>query len=294
MTEPHPTPRHDDLVYDVGLHTAQDTAFYLRKGFRVVAFEANPELARAARERFAEEVGAGRLVVVEGAIVEPATLAAGTTRVRFFANDTFSEWGTVCEDWAERNVRLGTSNTVVEVDAIDFVAVLREHGVPHYMKIDIEGVDLVCVEALHAFAQRPKYLSIESDKTSFERLQHEVDSLAGLGYDAFQAVEQSSIPVEQRPPEPAREGAFVDHRFEHGASGLFGAELPGDWVSRDAVLRAYRGIFRGYRVAGDDGFLSRSKFPGAEIVRSIVRRVTKVFTGRDIAGWYDTHARRPD
>ena len=36
-----------DLIYDVGMHNGADTAFYLAKGFRVVAVEANPELVQA-------------------------------------------------------------------------------------------------------------------------------------------------------------------------------------------------------------------------------------------------------
>jgi len=32
----------DNLVYDVGMHTGQDTAYYLFKGYDVVAIEANP------------------------------------------------------------------------------------------------------------------------------------------------------------------------------------------------------------------------------------------------------------
>ena len=35
-------PKQDDLIFDVGLHRGEDTEFYLKKGFRVVAFEANP------------------------------------------------------------------------------------------------------------------------------------------------------------------------------------------------------------------------------------------------------------
>ena len=31
------TPKYDDLIYDVGMHQAEDTEFYLHKGFRVVA-----------------------------------------------------------------------------------------------------------------------------------------------------------------------------------------------------------------------------------------------------------------
>ena len=40
-------PKHPDLIYDIGQHTGEDTAFYLGKGFRVVAVEANPTLAEA-------------------------------------------------------------------------------------------------------------------------------------------------------------------------------------------------------------------------------------------------------
>jgi hypothetical protein len=37
------TPPNKNLIYDVGLYKEQDTDFYLKKGFQVVAFEANPE-----------------------------------------------------------------------------------------------------------------------------------------------------------------------------------------------------------------------------------------------------------
>jgi 16S rRNA A1518/A1519 N6-dimethyltransferase RsmA/KsgA/DIM1 with predicted DNA glycosylase/AP lyase activity len=42
-----PTPKHKDLIYDVGMHHGEDTEFYLRKGFRVVAFEADPDKGQA-------------------------------------------------------------------------------------------------------------------------------------------------------------------------------------------------------------------------------------------------------
>ena len=44
---------HQDLIYDVGINNvginnADDTAYYLRRGFRVVAIEANTCLAECA------------------------------------------------------------------------------------------------------------------------------------------------------------------------------------------------------------------------------------------------------
>ena len=64
--------KKDSLIYDVGLHKGEDTAFYLAKGFEVVAFEANPALVQSCRERFADAIAAGRLTIVEGAVVDEA------------------------------------------------------------------------------------------------------------------------------------------------------------------------------------------------------------------------------
>lgn len=41
--------KHAELIYDVGFHRGEDTAFYLKKSFRVVAFEAHPRLAENGR-----------------------------------------------------------------------------------------------------------------------------------------------------------------------------------------------------------------------------------------------------
>nr|MBS9781973.1 hypothetical protein [Gammaproteobacteria bacterium] len=42
-----------NLIYDVGMCQGEDTAFYLKKGFTVIAFEANPELITQAKIKFA-------------------------------------------------------------------------------------------------------------------------------------------------------------------------------------------------------------------------------------------------
>lgn len=63
---------HKNLIYDVGMHQGQDTDFYLKKGFDVVSFEANPSNAEICRKRFAHAIAAKRLTIVEGAIVENA------------------------------------------------------------------------------------------------------------------------------------------------------------------------------------------------------------------------------
>jgi hypothetical protein len=45
-----------DLIYDVGFHVGEDTEFYLKKGYRVLAVEANPELCARGQMRFADAI----------------------------------------------------------------------------------------------------------------------------------------------------------------------------------------------------------------------------------------------
>ena len=273
--------KHADLVYDVGLHKGEDTAFYLAKGFRVVAFEADPELASFCRTRFADAIRGHRLTIVEGAIVaRDPDAAAGTRKVRFFRNKDVSVWGTTQPDWSQRNVDSRTRVETIEVDAVDFSRCLRTYGVPYFMKIDIEGVDVVCLREQLDVDARPDYLSIESEKVSFARLQEEMDLLAALGYTAFQAVQQWDA-HRQVEPNPAREGVYAGHAFERGCSGLFGKDLPGTWRTKEEVLRQYRRIFWLYRLFGD-----RSPLCDSVIARGLGKAL-----GRPMPGWYDTHAR---
>jgi FkbM family methyltransferase len=285
------SPKQEDLIYDVGAHKGEDTAFYLRKGFRVVAIEANPELVVYCQDRFKEFIDRGRLTLIEGAVIDLASLVKGSNKIPFYKNDCVSIWGTICADWAARNLKKGHPSSIIEVHPIDFVDVVREHGVPHYMKIDIEGCDMICLDALKKFRERPSYVSIESDKTSFNKVRHEIDTLTELGYDAFQAVEQSYINLNQTPPYPAKEGAYVDWTFEVGATGLFGAELGDRWKSKQVVLRQYRGIRMGYYLLGDDGIMKPWTFRGAGRLRTLTRHLVSLLTKATVPGWYDTHAR---
>src|ERR1700682_6446861 len=106
---------HKDLVYDIGMHRGQDTDYYLKKGFRVIGFEADPDLIDYCKSRFSEAIKCGRLVIVEGAIVEQQLGQTAGQTVKFYKNLERSVWGTVNDAWARRNEQLGTHNHIVEV-----------------------------------------------------------------------------------------------------------------------------------------------------------------------------------
>jgi len=259
------------LIFDVGAHKGEDTEFYLKKGFNVVAVEANATLAQELRQRFHDSILSGCLVVVEAAVAEH------DGQVEFFVNEQ-SVYGTINPSWADRNNKNAFPSTKVCVAAVRFQKLLMEYGVPYYLKIDIEGADMLCVRALEDVSSLPAFVSVESNKTSWRELVSEFDVLERLGYKRFQVINQARIKT-QKEPTPAQEGAFVNHCFQGGSSGLFGADLPGPWLTKRQALLKYAIIFMHYKLLGDNTL-------GSRIARQLPLRLYRILK----PGWYDTHA----
>lgn len=269
---------HANLIYDVGMHRGEDTAFYLRKGFEVVAIEANPELCQECERLFQDDIVAGQLTIDCRAISH----RAGT--ISFFVNESNTNWGTASLGWVKRNEARGAKSHEISVEATTIDDVLRQFGTPYYMKVDIEGADALCLSGLIHADERPKYVSVEASATSIRDTFAQLSLLERLGYTKFKIIPQRTI-AEQRCPDPAREGVFVDHRFEHGSSGLFGEETPGEWQSLARVRSRYLRIHLEHRLVGPNNGIFRN-FPSSR-----VRRLLESVCWRGV-GWYDTHATR--
>lgn len=285
MSEVRHTKKHEGLVYDVGMHRGEDTDYYLKKGFSVVGFEANPNLVTHCRKRFSHEIENGKLIVVEGAIAELPNGETKSTTIKFYKNKDASVWGTVADDWARRNRSLGTtSNEIIDVPVVDFSECLEKYGIPHYLKIDIEGMDTLCLKALIHFEQKPDYVSIESEKISFDSLVEELNLLTQLGYTRFKAIQQGGISL-QVEPNPSQEKCYVGYQFREGSSGLFGEDLPYHWKDYKQIINEYKIIFLQYKLFGDYGKL-RKYFVG-----KVIRKILSWLLRKPIPGWYDTHAK---
>ncbi len=259
------------LIYDVGAHKGEDTEFYLKKGFRVVAVEANPELVTYLRKKFSQEIASMELTVLECAI------AKEDGKVSFFLNEN-TVWGTADPEWATRNAKIGWPSYQITVSAKKFSSILKQYGIPYYLKIDIEGADMECVKTLLAFSTRPQFVSIESNKTSWQRLRQEFDVLQQLGYKKFKIVNQNTVP-QQVAPISAIEGRSVEHVFEFGSTGLFGNDLPGEWLSHKQAIARYRRIFRWYKCIGDN-----------TLGEKLIKIIPFLRFLQNFVSWYDTHA----
>lgn len=277
-----PTAKNKNLIYDVGMHQGQDTDFYLKKGFEVVGFEANPANVAFCRKRFAAAIDQRRLTIIEGAIVENAAANRQAT-VRFYLNQNHSFWGSTSDDWAYRNEVLGTTNEMIEVGAIDFGAAVERHGIPFYLKADIVGSEMICLRALREFENKPEYISIRSEKVIFDRLREEFRLLEQLGYDKFKAIQQSFAHLQTTFVHAS--GEEITHRFEEGGSGFFGEETEGRWKTSEHILKEYRKIFTLYWLFGDYSYLIQTR-KGKKLIAQMER-----IARRPLPGWYDTHAK---
>jgi FkbM family methyltransferase len=269
----------EDLVFDVGMHLGEDTAYYLRKGFRVVAFEAHPELVEAAQKRFAAALTDGQLTIVSGAIVDDARES-----VTFYAHSRISLWGTVEPSRANRNELMGPS-VEITVPAVDFARCLDQYGAPHYLKIDIEAADMVCLEGLFGVEpdQRPRYASIEAESEAWSDVVRQFDLLEELVYSRFAIVQQMLI-GKHSGQITTRDRRTVPHQFEMHSSGPFGEDLTASWQTKADALRRYRWILRALRAGAT---FDRWVPKGAEI-----RFVTGWVMRRPLPGWFDIHAAR--
>ena len=181
-------------------------------------------------------------------------------------------------EMARRNSRLGAKSSEITVQGASFADIVREHGVPYFLKVDIEGADLLCLSALREFEARPRYISIEAEVDFLSALRNELGVFQSLGYSKFKVVRQGHVPS-QACPFPQKEGAYVDYRFEYGSSGLFGEEAPGEWVSPAEALNRYARIVRMQRLFGAKGIVRRFPF-GDKVINRL----------RPDVSWYDTHA----
>ena len=166
-----------NLILDVGVNNGDDTAYYLKSGFRVVGIEANPDMIAVCEARFQEELKERRLILLNIAIADEDGIAEF-----YISEGNRSVWSSLDPHLAGRT---GLSTRRVCVPARRFRNVLQEFGVPYFLKIDIEGADYLCLQDIDS-TLAPQYISFEASEGRIENLLW----LALAGYSRFKLIDQ--------------------------------------------------------------------------------------------------------
>lgn len=243
-------PVQADLIYDLGSNDGKDTSFYLAKGFRVVAVDADPTLCDKIRGDHAAAIASGRLSVENIGI-------GGESKVMPFYVNQFAEWSSFK---ANSKATKALTHTVIEVRMEPLSKLIAAHGVPYYLKIDIEGHEMAALASMDPDVGLPAYLSFELNQDR----ENIMNLLASWGFSAFQLIRQGRDFL-AAPPNPAREGGYVAQKFTNGHSGCFGRDLPDHWLDKTAATAA--------------------------ITDAVAASNARTRLGEP-AGWFDLHARR--
>jgi FkbM family methyltransferase len=168
--------RRGDLCFDVGAHKGGRTEWLLRLGARVVCVEPQPACAALLRRRFRRK----HVTVVESAAGD----AEGTATLMVSSLDVVS---TLSQDWIKRAAATGRFGAAkwdekVQVPVTTLDKLIQHHGVPQFIKIDVEGYEFQVLRGLNRAAGS---LSFEFVGDNLDVAQNCVSHLGFLGYRQF-------------------------------------------------------------------------------------------------------------
>jgi FkbM family methyltransferase len=264
-----------DLVFDIGLHNGDDTAYYLDLGYTVLGVEPNPLLAVQCALRFETEIRQGRVRVINaGVLKEPGEFT-------FYRNLRDSGWSSFQPEKGKK----GGEWEELKISCITTQMLIAEYGRPFFMKVDIEGADLQTLDSITP-ATAPAYVSLEVNCAD-----PILERLIELGYSDFKFVNGetywptppifdhqigwrllrkigrlapfvrnriSRLPQRLRPKseyDPPGKYSPAGYPFGPFSSGPFGEQSAGSWLTCAAALRCFGILKNDYRRAGKEDSL---------------------------------------
>lgn len=160
--------RHD-LIFDIGANDGAKTDVFLRLGARIVAVEPDETCCRNLKLRFLRFRTQPRPITI---VNKAASDRVGTEAM--LIDGPGSAVNTMSPKWAESlkknraNFAYGhwglEFNQIKSIETTTIDKLIAEHGIPFFVKIDVEGHELSTLQGLH----RPvSYLSFEVNLPEF-------------------------------------------------------------------------------------------------------------------------------
>lgn len=156
-------------VFDIGANIGDKAVIFAEMAERLLCVEADPHTAQRLNFRFAS---------VPYVVVKTVAVAAedGTAHLLRKSHSGFS---TLSEKWSHASNELGVESIgSVDVPSTTLDSLIARHGLPDYIKIDVEGYELPAIRGLSAAI---KVISFEANVPTFlEETKEIIDRLRSL------------------------------------------------------------------------------------------------------------------
>lgn len=195
------------LAFDVGGNHGQSINVLLTKGYdKIVSFEANPILAQALQERYSEDP---RVVIYNNIVCEHSN------GKEFYISTTADGISTTKKEWIFESRFRNTQQWLKDIEgepliipSVTLDQQIEIHGVPDFIKIDVEGGELEVFKGLHSFV--PKIAFEWTEELWDKHTAPCVELLKDLGYSRFAYQEADDMMQE---PEDKEYSSWEDSKI---------------------------------------------------------------------------------
>ena len=172
--------RRGDLVFDVGAHVGDRVASFRRLGARVVAVEPQPALVKVLKLFYGRRADIAIEAVAVGRAPGATSMMINTDNPTVStASPAFVSAARDAPGW---DTQRWTASVEVPLTTLD--ALIARHGLPCFIKIDVEGFE---AEALQGLSRAVKALSFEFTTIQRDVARACIERCIVLGYTRFNA-----------------------------------------------------------------------------------------------------------
>ena len=208
------------IIYDLGAAKGENIDYYLLKSDLVVCVEANPENCKEIVNKYKEAINLGK-IVVENCIIGPEH---SQREKNFYIHKN----NYLLSQYPEPNKNEIKDFNKIKVDYKNLNDVFNKHGIPHFIKIDLENYDIEVLE------------KILSEKIFFDYISFEIKKVETLDlfrkyFDmiSFKIVDGHNIKYNYTNYKILTDLGKRKITFHPSSAGPYGDDLKGDWINLD-------------------------------------------------------------
>jgi FkbM family methyltransferase len=130
----------EGLIFDIGAHKGDYVLAFLRNNFNVIAVEPQPLLFKQLEERFGNN---DKITMIQKAVSDKVG-----DKISLFVCDQGDTWSTCSSTFKNRREHYLSFSEEIKVETTTLNNLIETYGEPVFIKIDVEGFELVVLSGL--------------------------------------------------------------------------------------------------------------------------------------------------